>query len=47
LNETLTPNRYVFNTYMYILLAIISVTTTWTITDNLSVDYVFDHNGYH
>src|SRR5438105_14036750 len=47
LYEPLTANRYVLNTYMYILLAIIIVATTWTITDDLSDNYVFELNGYH
>ena len=48
LHEPLTPNLYVFNTYLYILLALIVVATTWRIGDNLSYDnYAFDSNGYH
>lgn len=48
LQEPLTPNLYVFNTYFYILLALIVVATTWRISDNTSYsDYVFDANGYH
>lgn len=46
LEKPLTPNLYVFNTYMYILLAIIIVATTWTTMDNLSEHYVFGSNGF-
>lgn len=47
LQKPLTPNLYVFNTYMYILLAIIIIATTWTIGDTqVSGHNLFDFEGY-
>lgn len=44
--KLLTPNHYMFNTYMHILLGIIVIGLTWVITDDLIKDTEFEISGY-
>lgn len=46
-NETLTINIYMFNTYMYILLGIIIVAATWFFTDEYTDEKFFGMTGWH